>query len=280
MFAHQGSDDDEEFVYAEDNDEDGDGEEEGEQLDQQELEELLARLAASQQTHPGLDMFRRLSNIWVTSQALRSTFNVPINPATRFTFVGRSSLSASRAGANYMGTLEHQHSDKLSLSLSSSLFTASPTLVTKAQYRFNAASFAEASATLRSRHIPPSVAISTGTSIYPGWTSFASFRSGQYTLGSWGYGAPMSLDSLPAFTVGLSNQKGIVVTTETSIRHTTLALQWAQIVWGDCRVKLATVMSSRGGFSVNCEGEAKGPFDTTNSVCVGFGTSGVLLKLQ
>lgn len=282
VFARPPEEEEGDFVYQEQEQSEENDDDEDEEADDVDLDELLARLSATAgPSFPSpLDMVRRLSNVWVTSQVLRSTFDVPINPATRFTFTGRSMLSARRAGANLLGTLHHQASEKLALSLSSSLFTTSPTVVGKASYNFDATSFAGVSSTFRSLNAPPTFSVSTGTSIYPGWTSFAGFRTGQYALGSWGYGVPMSLDGLPAFTLGISNRKGIVVTTETSIRQTTLSIQLAQKVWGTNRVKIATALSTLGGFSINCEGETKGPLDTTSSASVGFGTAGVLLKLS
>lgn len=248
--------------------------------------DVQVSLDASQLVEPDewedipMDMAARIGNIFITSQTLRSSFEVPATNATRFIFSARTMLSNRSAGSVLHGTLRHRFNDHIDLSLSSSLFSASPVVVAKAGYALSDSSFAEVSATSRTLSRPPTCNVSTGTAISPTWTSFASFNTGQYALGEWGAGAPFSITGLPSVNVGLSGGRGWVITTDVSQAQTTLSLQWAQKVWGNFRVRLATAIATAGGFSVNCEGSAKGPLDIHTSTTVALGTSGVILKLK
>lgn len=240
---------------------------------------LNATQALEDAGHP-IDIARRIGNIWITSQTLRSSFDVPLSSSTNLSLVHRMVLGQRRAGATYLATLRHQYSENLLLSLTPSLLSTSPVVISRAKYNLNQDSFAELSATTRSFVAPPTLNITGGTTVAQGWTSFVGFRSGQYSLGQWGAQSPASMATMPTFTISLNGGKGWVFTSETSLQQTTLSIQWAQRVFGSCRIRLATALSSLGGFSINCEGEALLPYDTISSANVALGTAGVSLKLK
>ncbi|KAL7416167.1 hypothetical protein BDY24DRAFT_257323 [Mrakia frigida] len=162
-------------------------------------------------------LLTRLNFVQATSLGVGHSFQAALSPATTLTVAGRMKTMRGRGGAklggSFLGTITHTWSPNLYLEVSIGLLSTSllqPQVTgTRVVYQIDDDTSVQLSTQSPSIFVPPTLDLTIFRLLYPSTTSYVTYKSGFFTLGSWGASFIGRRQDQSALVIGLTSQTQI-----------------------------------------------------------------------
>ncbi|KAG0168455.1 hypothetical protein DFQ28_011747 [Apophysomyces sp. BC1034] len=203
-------------------------------------------------------VLRLLTRAQLQQLFMRHSFQTELGSQTQAVISGSMVSSSGTGGGNIMGTVRHTLSPKLSGEISATLLK--PRICTlKTFYNISSDSFINMDAQSRTIYAPPTLKITTGRRLFATTSGYITYRTGAWSLGSWGGDMSRKMDK-SSVALGLSGSKkndNYSLELQTGIIASHIATEYSRKLTNQVRIRISGAISTMGGVSASIGSEHK-----------------------
>ncbi|WVN90172.1 uncharacterized protein L203_105408 [Cryptococcus depauperatus CBS 7841] len=185
---------------------------------------------------------------------MKHSFEMPYSSNVQFVVEGQALSSNGRGGANLLGTIKYQYSQRLWIEAGTTLMH--PRIVrTKGTYTIDEDQYITTNLVQARLFSPPQLGFTYGRRLYAYTTGFISYEPGSFSIGPWGANLSESQRTPSSLSVGLTNSQrsGVGWTVQTTAGQATsqFTADYAMPIPGGLKMKVgveASLTQSVAGF--------------------------------
>jgi len=219
----------------------------------------------------------RLQRVRPGQIVMKHSFETPVGDKTQLQVTGQMASRNGAGGGNVVGTIRHQFSPKFWVEGGAGLLnprvltgkatytvdenTSVPLFITQAHLLTNR--FVTVNSISQTFLAPPTTSVTLGRRIYANTTGLITFKSGFWTLGTWGKYLPAQLarSDRSALSVALTTTtrdgSGWTLETQAGVIANHISADWSTRVIGGLKVKVGAAIGTDTGINAFVDGEGK-----------------------
>ncbi|KAG0300187.1 hypothetical protein BGZ98_009376 [Dissophora globulifera] len=189
---------------------------------------------------------------------MKNTFQTQFGPRTRVVLGGNMTSRSGTGSGNVVGTIQHTFSDKLSMEFGTSMLNPGASVI-KGAYNFDPQTYFSGTLFTRNFQGPTPLVLTFGRRLTKGATGYMTYRTGEWSFGSWGPSAEERRD-FSSMSLGINSvdsRESYQVELQAGVMQSHFLADRTWRLDESTRIRVGGRVSSLAGISASIGGDRK-----------------------